>query len=166
MCKTFPFWELELAMSNHGPKVSEHRHRRSEYGNPVYSWISIVVLSVFAFGVLGSFWTTRHPEQSFEAQMRRWKNWPSTKGRSSDTRVVEKLYVEEHAQVTVIRSYEGECRVEYSVAGKEYSVWAGADQDSDYMSLTRRMRTCPFTFDVHYDPSQPWIAQAFIANHP
>ncbi len=153
-------------MSNHGFKERRHRQSKAEYGNPLYSWISVAVFGVMVVGLVASFWASHRGQRVAEEDMRKWKSWPSTQGRPIATRVVEKVEIHQHGVVPVFRWYFGECQLEYSVAGKEYSVWGDADEDSDRMALLRRMRVCPFSYDVHYDPKQPWVAHAFIANHP
>jgi len=140
--------------------ATRHKGERAgTSGNPFYSWLGILVLGVMALGPLGSFWASWHADQ----ERLQWSRWPSVKGSPSDTRITEHAITEFDAKKGLRPWYVGECRVQYSVAGKEYSVWTDADRDSDSTQLANRMRTCPFSsYDVHYDPNRPWIAHAFL----
>jgi hypothetical protein len=91
-----------------------------------------------------------------------WKSWPSTQGTPSTTRIVEDLFFTRRT-TWVFRWYNLECRVEYSVAGKQYALWSSAGGDSDRKRLAENTKTCPVSsFDVHYDPRNPLNAHAFI----
>ena len=138
--------------------TTRHKAERSQTtGNPFYSWLGILVFAVIALGLLGSLWASWHAEQEWL----QWGSWPSVKGFPSDTRITEHPIAEFEAKRGIRPWYDGECLVRYSVAGKEYSVWADAATDSDPKQLAVRMRTCPITsYDVHYDPNRPWIAHA------
>jgi len=112
--------------------------------------------------MVAGVWSMHHADYTAEENLRKWSSWPSTRGTPYDTRVTELPLSAAVARVRVIRQFDGECLVRYSVGGKDYSVWGPADSDTDEYALKRRMRTCPVSsFEVHYDPNQPSVAHAF-----
>lgn len=139
--------------------------RADKYGDPLYSWLSVAVLGTMALGVIAAMWASYRGPRVHEEDLRMWRSWPSTKGEPSAVRVREQPMSGSIAEVRVIRTYSGECRVEYRVAEKIYSVWAEVDSDLNRQELADRMRTCPYSsFDVHYDPSDPSWAHAFFGH--
>jgi hypothetical protein len=129
-------------------------------GNPLYSWLGILVFGVLALGLIGTFWAGHRVEN----QLRTWQNWPTTAGTSAGERIVEDSFVSvprSHSQ----KRYVCECRVEYSVRGRSYVEWAAANEDADPKGLTDCSRTCSLAYyDVHYDPNQPSDGHAFITS--
>jgi hypothetical protein len=70
---------------------------------------------------------------------------------------------ETSAKHGIPRLYVAECRVQYSVAGKDYSLWVQVAQDYEWAQLRDQVHTCPYsTFDVHYNLGQPSEAHAFF----
>jgi hypothetical protein len=164
MCKTFPFWDYCHPCPTTDLKEQRRRHSGAKYGNPFYSWLSVAVFGVITAVVVATFWTADRGDRLYEEDMRKWKNWPAAIGIPSETRIVKQATLATRRRIPW---YLAECRVEYSVAGKRYSVWGRAYVDTDPKWLADEMRTCPFSeYEVHYDPSQPWVAHAFIADHP
>jgi hypothetical protein len=107
-----------------------------------------------ALGMLLSFISPYFVEKRRRVQ----EDWPQTTGTPIDTRIVE----EPPQPRFTIRLYVGQCLVEYSVAGKHYTVWAGAGYlDRDRSFVADRVKVCPISqYVVHYNPRDPSEASA------
>jgi len=112
-------------------------------------------------GIIASMWVDGQSDRWREEDLLKWRSWPSTTGTPVETRVREKLFGK-YTRTRVYRDYILECRVRYSVSGREYSIWVEGDTSLDRKWLTEGGQQCPFSsYDVHYDPKDPEIAHAF-----
>ena len=135
------------------------RRQSHEVHNPFQSWIGLSVLAVCALGSAVAIWGGLARNQ----RMRQSEHWPTAAGTVAEERVIEDSYVSIR-QSRFLRSYICQCRVEYSVAEKAYSVWATGKRDSDRTALSDCRQECfASSYQVRYDPKQPSDARAFIA---
>jgi hypothetical protein len=88
-----------------------------------------------------------------ERHRRLRENWPEVRGRPTNTRTVKNPPTRQFP----ITTYVGECFVEYTVAGKHYSIWAASGYlDPDPTFIADRMQVCPVSrYAVHYNPQDP-----------
>jgi len=134
------------------------RRQVQEPPNPFYSWIGLSVLAVFAIGGVLVIWGSLDGHQ----RMRQMEHLPTTAGTVTAERVKEDSYVSLW-QNRFYRSYVCQCRVEYSITGKAYSVWTNSRRDTDRTALLDCRPECfASTYRVRYDPKQPSDGEAFI----
>jgi hypothetical protein len=117
--------------------------------DPLSSWMSISVFGLTALclvAVMGSVYLG-------ERHRRVRRNWSEVRGSPTTTRTVKNPPTERFP----ITMYGGECSVEYTVAGKHYSIWAASGYfDPDPKFIGDRMQVCPVSrYAVHYNPQDP-----------
>jgi hypothetical protein len=131
-------------------------HRLLDKPNPDHSsemagwtWGHVAVVGFLALLIVGTVVINRVANLRQEER----EQWPTTTGVPIDTRVEE---------IPPSRSfirpfYAGQCLVQYTVAGRRYSVWAGSGyMDIDRKFVEERVTNCPVDhYFVHYNPKQP-----------
>jgi hypothetical protein len=124
----------------------QKRHGPEPAYDPKGSWMYISVIGVVALVMVAVVITPYFRERS----ERKRASWPQTKGTPTGTRIIK----EPPTPRFPIAIYIGQCSVDYTVAGKGYSLWAGAgyvDRDSKW--IADRMQECPIAhYVVHYNP--------------
>jgi hypothetical protein len=118
------------------------------------SWLFITVFGVFALGIVGSMVSPYLADRN----ERKRANWPQVEGRPVGTRVIKDPPTPRFPTTL----YVGECSVEYIVAGRRYTIWAGSGYlDPDLNWITDKLRDCPVPrYAVHYNPRDPSDASA------
>ena len=103
----------------------------------------IAVLGVFVLDMIGS----RVSSYVAERNQKKHANWLVAEGVPRETRVIKDRRA----------LYVGECSVEYTVEGKQYTVWAASGYlDPDQHWMAEKMRACPvYHYTVHYNPKDP-----------
>ena len=134
------------------------KHSRPE---PTYdalqSWMFISVIGFMVLGLLASVVTSRFAERRRQIRA----DWPEVRGTPIDTRIVL-----ESRRNGPFQMYVGQCLVEYTVAGRRYTVWAGGGyMDPERKFVAERMVECPVShYSVHYNPEDPADADAHGAS--
>jgi hypothetical protein len=114
-----------------------------------WSWKQIAVLAFLALLVV-----VRFPvNYLLNMHQKERERWPEIQGIPTQTRITEIPPSRSFIQ----RLYVGQCLVQYSVEGKQYSMWA----PSGYMSVEKelvqdRLVGCPIRhYIIHYNPDRP-----------
>src|SRR5579864_2666531 len=128
--------------------------------DPRGSWVDISVIGVMALGVVASMISPYFREIS----ERKRANWPQTKGTPKGTRVIK----EPPTPRFITPLYVGQCSVEYTVGGKQYTLWAASGYlDPDSAWVADRMQECPVSrYVVRYNPENPSDASAVRVDGP
>jgi hypothetical protein len=123
--------------------------------NPPSNWLSIVLLGFMALLMIAMIGGPYMAERQRTIQ----ESWPRVQGKSTDTRIVRRAPTGRNFPFIV---YVGECAVEYSVAGKKYSVWVPSGYASpDPKFIFDKVQECPVSrYAVHYNPKNPGEAVA------
>ena len=133
---------------------------RQTYNDPLSSWQAIAVFGLMALVAVGAM------SAPYLAERRRRKRdeWPQVRGTPTGTRTVK----EPPKILFYMTIYSGECSVEYTVAGKRYSVWDPSGYlDPNPKWVSDHMQQCPVSrYVVHYNPEDPSDAFGERQNGP
>ncbi len=114
----------------------------------------MLVIGIMTLGMVASVISPYFIERG----ERKRASWPQTRGKPTRTRVV----TDGPTPRFPVTMYIGQCSVEYTVAGKQYSLWAGAGYlDKDSKWIADKMREYPVSsYVVRYNPQDPSDASA------